>query len=355
MQITTLLAAGALALTIPGDGAPLELAIPYKAGLGLQMSVESEYTSETTAFTMTRDGEETDMTDRMGGPSVTTRTIVIADRYSEVEDGKPMAAMRFFETLGEASERSMRGEMVESERSTPLEGVTLALTIEDGDVTAEVEDGDSPDDDSLLEGLTMTLGLEGLLPLDEVEAGASWSVEGAGLMAALGYDVEAQLFPAPVREEGEGGPRGRGGPRGGAGGGPGEMMRGADWDLEATLGDEPKEVDGVSCLVIELKGDGTYELPERTFGGGGGPGGRALVLEPTPLLGGTANIEVEGTLLLNSETHMPISLSLEVGAHIEQLTERSSERGDMSMQSTVEGTLLYEASFEVLAAKDTDE
>lgn len=349
MQATTLIAALALSLTVPTDGTPLELRAFHKAGLGLELTVESEYTSELTSFKMTRDGEEIDMSERMGGPSSVAREVVIRDRYAAVEDGQPTATMREFVTLAESSERSMRGELVESERTAPLEGVTLSLALEDGEVTAEVEDGDAPDDDRLLEGLTMTLGLEGLLPGEEVEPGSSWSVDGSGLLAALGYNLEAQLFPMPERDPAGEGPRGRRGPRGG---GPGEMFRGASWDLEATLAEERVDAEGVECLDIELSGEGTYELPEREFGGPGRRGERALALDPVALFGGAANLSVEGQLLLNAETLVPVSLEVEVSVHTEELTERSSERGEMTIERTSEGTLTYSATIATLPAQE---
>ena len=359
MHPASLTALAALALFVPSNEDPQALVVPYETGLTLELDASFHYESEVVDFTLIRDGVEQDMSGRMGGPSSVTRKLLMSDHYTKVEEGRPLALERSFETLSHESKRMRGDEEMVTESSGPLESVTLGLTLEDGEVAVEVLKGSAPDDDALLEGFSMTLGLDGLLPEGKVEPGATWHLAGEALVRALGLDLEGQLFPPPPRSQApEGGGPGRrgGGMRGGGGNPVGAMIRDAEWDFEATLAEEHADVDGTDCLVIELEGDGEYELPERpAFGGGGGRGGDRFVPESSlalPPFGGGAGLELEGKLYLDSKTHLPVRFEVEMEVSIDEVVERSSERGDTTMHTATEGTLTYVANLRKVVADE---
>lgn len=350
MHPAPLTALAALALFVPSNEDPMSLAIPYETGLTLELSASFAYESEVVDFSLIRDGVEQDMGGMMGGPSSMTRTIQVTDHYTLVESGRPKTLERTFDALNHESKRMRRDEEMVTENTGPLEGVTLGLTLEDGEVEVEVLAGSEPDDDALLEGHSMNLGFDGLLPREKVELGATWAPESAALFRALCLDVDAQLFPPPARAEAPaGGGQGRrgGGMRGGGGNAIGKMILGAEWELEATLSEDHEDVEGTDCLVISFEGDGEYELPERAaFGGGGGRGGdqvEPLVSPLVPPFGGGADMEFEAKLFLDAKTHLPVRFELEMEVSIDEVVERSSERGDTVMRTSTEGTLTYAA------------
>ena len=205
----------------------LDLSTRYTEGLRLRLDAELTYESERTAFEMIRDGEPVDFGDRMmGGPSLLTRWTSSVYGVEAVEDGAPVDVRLGFERLEQETFAIRRDEEVVDTTNSPLEEVVLGLTLEDGEVVAEVLEGSEPDDEALLEGFSMDLGLDALLPEGPVEPGAEWDVEGAALVRALSFDLEAQLFPPSPRPElgAEGGGRGgRGGFRGMRGGGGGNL------------------------------------------------------------------------------------------------------------------------------------
>lgn len=340
------LALGALSAFVPQADEPLVLRTQYTPGLSLQTELTVSHASERTAFSMVRDGEEVDMSGRMGGPSTTARTGVILDTFIAVKDGAPTHVERTFETLGSNSARMRRDEEVVSDWSGPLEGVTLELLLEDGEVVVDVTDGSEPDDEALLEGHRLALGLDALLPAEGVALGDEWEIEGAALMRALGLDLDAVLFPPAPRPELEGGGGPGGGNRGGGfGGGAPAGFAGlfldADWDIEATLAAELEDLDGIACYVIEFEGTGEAEVEERGgFGGGGGP--RALApFEPlTTTLAGSGTLELEGKLYFAKDAARPLLLEVEATTVVESETTRESRNGgEIQTSSTTEGTL----------------
>lgn len=343
----------------------LDLSTRYTEGLRLRLDAELTYESERTAFEMIRDGEPVDFGDRMmGGPSLLTRWTSSVYGVEAVEDGAPVDVRLGFERLEQETFAIRRDEEVVDTTNSPLEEVVLGLTLEDGEVVAEVLEGSEPDDEALLEGFSMDLGLDALLPEGPVEPGAEWDVEGAALVRALSFDLEAQLFPPSPRPElgAEGGGRGgRGGfrgMRGGGGGNLGTLLRDGEWDLEATLGAEPEEAAGRSCWVITVTGDAEVELPERQFGGGGGRGGGgggALLPLPAPLTrANLGTVEVEALLYVSTELGHPVLLEVELTTVVESESEREGRDGStMQTSSTTEGTM--QLVVEVAEAAEDDE
>jgi hypothetical protein len=333
-----------LTFVSPQDEA-ISIATTYAEGLVFETNSVIDFTSERTAFSMTRDGEEIDMGDRMGGgPTTMTRTTTVTDEYVTTKDGKPTAVRRTFDALEGNSVRSMGGEEMANTTNGPLEGVTLELTLdEDGDVVTDVVDGEEPDDEALLEGHLLALGLDALLPPGEIEVDANWDFDGAVLMSVLGLDLDAQLFPPQAREErGEGG--GERGGRGNRGGGRGDqnlakLLVDAEWEGEAVLTDEVIDMDGLACRVIEFSAEGEAEIEDPPAREGGGNRGGALGLATPAVFGGTATLDIEGKLYVSIDEGRPVALEAESSANVETETTRSGGMGEIVINSTTETTL----------------
>jgi hypothetical protein len=343
------LAFGLLATLQPQQDEAVSLKTNYSEGLALQSDTTVAYESERIAFSMTRDGEEIDMSGRMGGPSTQLRTTSITDVYGSIKDGAPVSVTRTFDTLEGTSVRSMGDEEMENTANGPLEGISLELTLEDDEVTAEVVDGTEPEDETLLEGHSLALGLDALLPDGEVELGDGWDFDGAVLMSVLGFDVDAQLFPPVVVERPEGGERGGWG---------GRMSRpqpslaqlflDAEWEGEAELSDELIEIEGVACHVIEFNAEGEVDIPDPPAREGGGRrGGDAegysfSPLAPGALLGGTGILAIEGKLYFSVDLGRPVALEAESTTTVDTETTREGRMGEMVTSSTTESTMTIE-------------
>jgi hypothetical protein len=316
-----------------------------------ELVIESECTleMEMVAFEIVRDGEPMDMGDRGGSGSSETRSVVIRDTIQSVDkEGVPTAQLRAFESVELSSTMMMRDEEMEDEREGRLHEVTLSLTIEDDEVSCEVEDGVEPDEEEALEGHTLGLGMDAALPGEEVEEGDSWELENDAVRSVLGLDVERALFGGrPATAEGEEGGRGRGG-RGGRGmrgrssGGFSTLVQ-AEWEGEATLESAEAELDDVKCCIIALsfEASGEFEPPEREGGfGGRGRGGRSLELSNESLavlVGVTYEAEFEGKLWFSLEENRP--LQMEIEGDVSVISESVREWGESSieMYSETEG------------------
>ena len=340
----------------------ISVATTYVEGQVLETRSVIDFSSERTAFSMVRDGVEVDMGDRMGGgPTTLTRTTTVTDQILTAKDGKPTSVRRTFDSLEGTSVRSTRGEETVSTNNGPLEGVTLALTLdEDGEVLVDVVEGDEPEDEALLEGHKLALGLDALLPAGVIEVDSPWDFDGAVLMSVLGLDLDAQFFPPQAREERGGGEGGERGGRGNRGGGRGDqnlakLLLDAEWEGEATLTDEVVEVEGLSCRVIEFSAEGEAEIedpPAREPRGD--RGGDAVGMVPAVRFGGTGTLEIEGKLYVSLEEGRPVSLEAESTATAETETTRSGGGGEMVINSTTETTLTIAITV-VKGEADSDE
>jgi hypothetical protein len=315
-----------------------------------ELVIESECTLEMTqvAFEIVRDGEPMDMPDRGGSGSSETRTVVMRDTIQSVDkDGVPTSQLRAFESVEVSSLMSMGGEEMEDEREGRLHDVTLALSVEDDEITCEVEDGVEPEEEEALEGHTLGLGIDAALPEDEVEEGESWELENEAVREILGLDIEGALFGGrPASSEGEeGGRGGRGGRRGGRGRSSGgfSTLALAEWEGEATLESAEEDLDGVKCCVIALsfEASGEYEPPEREGGfGGRGRGGRSLDLnlEASTLLVSVAyEAELEGKLWFSLEENRPLQMEIEGEVSVINETVREWGESSIEMYSETEG------------------
>ena len=359
----SLLALAGLATLAPQPDEPLVLKTKYTAGLTLATRTEITHESEVTAMSMTRDGEEVDMSGRTGGPSTVTRTAHVIDAFKAAKEGQPTEVHRMFVTLSESSSRMRRDEEVVRDSNGPLEGVLLGLTIEDDELVVDVLDGSEPDDEDVLEGHVMKLGLDALLPQGEVALGDEWDFDGGALMAALGFDLDKQLFPqvAPEMPTGGGGPGGGGGGFGGERPAPtsfAQVFVDADWDGEAKLADELEDMDGLACYVIEFSAEGEAEVEDRGFGGFGGRGGRAL--EPlsaftVPMSLADATLKIEGKLYFSKEELRPVALEAEATTTTESDTTRESRNGgEIHSTSTTEGKLTISIHVEPAELYETE-
>lgn len=304
----------------------------------------------TTAFEMVRDGVPVDVPFGRGGGSELTRRVVAVDRVLEHADGKPTRVRRSFETV-EAEGAVLFGENeMALEQESPLDGVVLELSLEDGEVVAEVVEGEEPDAEASLEGHALTLALDALLPAADVALEESWELEAEAVLRGLGLDVESALFPPPSREEGERGGRGgpggrRGGPRGGGGGSATRLFAQGEWEAEATFAAEDEEYEGGVYALVELELESTGELPEPQFGGRGGGRGDDM-LRPAGaaerVLDSTFEIELKGRLLFSQEDRLPVLLEVEGTITTQRDIEREGrDGGTMEISTTQEGTFQH--------------
>jgi hypothetical protein len=320
----------AAALTFVGG---TRLSTQYTAEHSVKVTVEAEFSMETTHFEMTRDGEPVE---GFGGGSSTetTRKIVHVDKWVAAGDGKPTKVERTFEELENKSVMRFGDDERESSSDAPLAGVTLELTADaEGRVEAKVKEGKEPSQSEALEHHRLELALDGLLPDESKEAGAKWELDKDAVRRALLADVTPALFPPPEQTDdgGQGGRRGRG-MRGGSSG---RLFDTAEWTGKATYtGDE--EHDGVQCAVIELAIEAEGEMPDAPSRSR--RGGDAFGIESEATAGPKYEIKLEGKLYYSLADKRPIELTLEGTAKIETDEEREGrDGGSMHISSTQEG------------------
>jgi hypothetical protein len=329
-----------LLLTVPAAlvAAGVSLQTRYEAERVLRVEIETTLEMDTETR-MERDGQPVE--GRGGGGSSSSDTEfkeVHVDKLVEVEKGKPAKVERHFEELGGSRSFSFGEREGESEVETPIEGLTVRLTGEDGDVTAEVVDGTKPEDEKAFAFERLTLFVDGVLPGKDVEEGASWELSKEQVLSILRLDAHRGLFPPPPRDGGE---NGGGGRRGGSfGGGELRLLIEADWKGKATLADASAEVDGVQCAVIELEltASGELAMPERGPGGGGRRGGMPEAEPTTPALGNSYEIDLEGKLAFDLAAKRPVSLDVEGKvSNVTDMEREGREGGTIKMHSERKG------------------
>ncbi|MCB9914020.1 MAG: hypothetical protein H6828_02590 [Planctomycetes bacterium] len=334
-----------------------DLSTKYQKDQSLLVDVTSSFHMETTDFSMERDGEPVDSPFGGGGGHEESRHIVMKDTVHETKDGAPVHVTREFKTVAAKTVMSRGDEDMEMEAESPLHEVTLDLTLDDGEVVAEVVDGSEPDDDAVLKGHHLELALDALLPAEDVEPGGKWDIDGEALARALMLDQEGAFFPPPQREDdggagrgegrgGRGGMRGMRGMRGRRGGGLGGYLKEGTWDLEATLAEGTEEHDGVACLVVKIAGDGSGSMPEPEGGFGGGRGrrgggDRASSFALAPVFENSFDVEVEGTLYVDPSAGRPVHFELEAKLSTESTREMNRGESSMVIHNAQEGTYTY--------------
>lgn len=262
---------------------------------------------------MERDGQPVEGRGGMGGSSSDTEyKEVIVDQYVDADGAKPAKVKRHFEELGGTRSMSFGEEERSSDIESPIEGLVVMLSGDDGDVTAEVVDGKKPEDEKAFEKQRLALFIDGALPGKDVEEGASWDLTKEQVLSILHLDTQRGLYPPPPREGGEGGGEG-GRPRGGrmgGGGGDLQLLLGADWKGKAKLAEAEEEVGGVKCAVIELEFTASGELPMPEMRAGGRRE-RMFAPEFELALGNSYEIELEGKLAFDLAAKRPQSLTIE--------------------------------------------
>lgn len=321
--------------------ATADLSTDYRTDRILVVESTLEFQAEVTSFEVLLDGEPRE---GGGGGGEQTSTVTIstvhADHAVEAADGKASKVHREFRSL---SASNTRGGGEANDLSSPLEGVTLELVEEDGEVSVSVPGGEDLED-AQLEGHQMTLAMDALLPDGEVEDGDSWNLDGDMIAAAIGFQQQGVLFTRPEREgreRGERGGGGGGGRRGGGGGQAGSLaeFRHLDWEGTASLGGT-EDYEGTSCWMIELELEASGALPEQAGGGRRGRDRSASPAEPSYSLPveTTMEVEIKGRMLISTEDRRPVLLDLE--GTFERETERTMERGErtIEMSGSSEGT-----------------
>ena len=323
-------ASGAVALGLFGA-----LDTDYAKNRVFEVSVSQTASTEAVSMEITMNGEPIDRGGRGfgGGGRTSTFSLTTTDVVLAAEEGAPTRVQRTFDEVSGEVSFEMRGEAQEREMESAFEGLTMVLSAEGDEVEVEVTDGDAPEEERL-EGHSLTLSLDRLLPEDEVEVGDEWSIESDDLMAALGQRLQAKLIDRPERQEGGEGRGRRGGFRGPRGmSSPLMMLADGDWDITATLTDEAEEVDGVECVVITIEAEVEADIEMGQRGGrdrAAGQEGRGGSSETT------CSAEFEGRLLWSVDAQHPARLEFEGSIEISSERVRESERGVMEMSSVTE-------------------
>lgn len=344
-MIRLVLSAALLAVIADGQA----LTTQYSSQKAYRVEVASSFSMETVDFSMERDGEPFEG-GRGGGMSTEeTRRVVMLDTVIEAKDGAPTQVRRSFEEISATSFRIFGENERENERECPLNGVVLDLTLDDGEVVAEVVDGETPENEELLQGHQLALALDALLPEGEVEVDEAWELDEDAIVRTFGFDVEKALFPTPQAEpRGEGRGEGRGRRGGGmrfGGGGAARYFENGDWEAEATLEADTEEYEGVECHVIVIEAEASGELPERERGGrGGGRGGEERVSGfevASPLFENSFELELEGKLYFSVEGGHPLHLEVEGQLTTESVREMERRESFMVISTSQEGTFNY--------------
>jgi hypothetical protein len=114
----------------------------------------------------------------------------IRDEILAVADGRPERVRRTFELLHKAEVED--GE--ETEKTGPLEGLSLLLTLEDGEPAVELEAEDEDIEERYLEHHRLEHDTDLLLPDEPVEVGDSWAAPDELLRRFLDLADEPLLF-----------------------------------------------------------------------------------------------------------------------------------------------------------------
>jgi hypothetical protein len=331
---------GALAL--------VELRTDYTAERSVGYTSSMEMEMETTSMRMERDGQPVEMPGGGAGMGMAESSEVTwTDKVLEHKDGKPTKVRRTFGEFEGSTSMIFGGEEQTRERKGALDGVTVELSLdEEGNVAAEVKDGDAPGE--ALVGHHLTLALDEFLPEGEVAAGDSWELEKGTIQRGLGLDLSNILFQRPQDGGGgggggEGGGGGRRGPRGPRGSMAGSVLMQADLEGKATLAEETEDVDGVSYHVIKLEITASGTMEEQGMGGGGG---RGRAFEPTlpTLVETTYSVELEGKLLFDPKSKLPASLSIDGTLKVESRREGEFQGTSFKSESVQEGDIKFSAT-----------
>ena len=337
--------ASGLALTLPLTA---DLATDYESERILRIETVATLEMETVDFSMERNGEPVEASAGSDATSEESRKVVQFDQILASEEGRPTKVRRTFDFLEGTLSATFGERQMDRESDCPLEGVSVEFTLDEGDVAAEVVEGEA--DEELLQGHSLALALDALLPDDEVEEGDSWELESEAIARALGLDVAPLLFRRSEDDGGGGRGGGGGGRRRGRMGGGGALpsLTHVEWEGEASLSSTSVDRDGVACAAIELQIEGSGEIPEPEggFGRGRDRAPRSTYWPGSPRLRNenSISVEMEGTLYVALEFKRPLSLGLRGEVSTLREMERESDEFSMSMSSSREGSFEYEVT-----------
>jgi hypothetical protein len=310
-----------------GLGAGQTLSTDYSRDRSLSVSVVSKTDMETTANVQTVDGEPREGRGFGGGSMSSERSYSYADSVLTAKDGAPKKVKRVFgEVGGSMTMPSRDGGEQEVALESAFSGAVVVIDATGAETKVEVVEGKLEDEQ--LVGLVPTLALDRLVPAEEIEVGATFELEGADVLAAVGHELERNLFRRPAPPEGGGGEgrggRGQGGPMGGRMGGGFAVLESGEWDAKGKLTEETEEVDGVECAVVTYEIEVSGELPE--MGAGGRGRDRAFGLATAPLAN-TFEAEFKGRLLWSTKEARPVKFTLTGKIETVRDSERETERG----------------------------
>lgn len=321
-----------------------ELRTDYTASRTVRYEAYMELTSEMTR--MERDGQPMEMPGGAGA-SGQEREVAWTDKVLEHKDGKPVRVLRSFGDVKQTVTSSFGGEEQSREQKGSLDGVQVEFKRgDDGKIEAEVKEGDAPGE--ALEGHKLELLLDAFLPDGEVADGDEWTVEADAIRRGLGLDLSMALFPSqqePERGGGSGG-EGRRGPRGPRGGGASTLFAQAALEGKCKLKEGTEDVDGVAARVITITIEADGQLEEQSFGGSGR--GRAFGIPTASVVETNYEIKLEGKLLFDAKSKLPIALELEGTTKIDSNREFEGRDGTMmKIGSTQEGDVKFTATLSV--------
>jgi hypothetical protein len=319
-----------------------ELRTDYSASRSVRYESYMEQSSEMTR--MERDGQPVEIPGGAGS-SGQEREVVWTDKVLEHKDGKPVRVQRTFGEIKQTSTSNSGGEERSREQKGSLDAVQLELKRgEDGKVEVEVKEGDAPGE--ALEGHKLELLLDAFLPEGEVADGDEWSIDAAAIRRGLGLDLVAALFPPQTEPEGGSGGESRRG-RSPRGGGSSMLFAQAELEGKCKLKEGTEEVDGVACRVITITIEADGQLEEPSFGGGSGRG-RALGMPTVAVVETNYEIKLEGKLLFDAKSKLPVALELEGTTKVDSNREFEGRDGVMmKFGSTQEGQVKFTASVSV--------
>jgi hypothetical protein len=320
------------------------IATKYSTDRALRFEMES--TMKMSATSAEVNDEPVDMS-KGGASSETTYEETHVDHALAVADGKPTKLRRTFEKVGGTTSMTRGEESNDHDLESSFQGVTLELVDKDGEVECEVVDGKAPNGDKALEGHRLETFLDGLLPKKAVDVDDTYDLDKDSIRRALRLDVRKAMYARPD-SDGEGGDNGGGRRRGrGPGGMGGGLTDDEEWKGTAKLVSADKEVDGVSCSVIEIKveAQGTRDMPQRQRRG------QAFGLYAMAENTMSYDEVLEGKLVFSNKDKRPVSLKLEGTLHIETNVEFTRNDQTSKMHAVQDGKIDYKVDVSEEAPK----
>jgi hypothetical protein len=315
------------------------IATKYTTDRALRIEMESSMKMTTTSREVEVDGEPQEMP-AGGMSSETTYEEIDVDHPLAVADGKPTKLRRTFEKIGGTTSTTRGDQSNDRDLESSFKGVTLELVEKDGEVEAEVVDGKKLDGEKPLEGHRLETYIDGLLPKKAVEVDDTYDLDKEDIRRALRLDLRKTLYARPSSDS-EGGDSGGGRRRGGrgmGGGMGGGMADDADWKGTAKLVSADKEIDGVSCSVIEIK---VEARGEREMTQPQGRRGQAFGMESTAANTMSYDETLEGKLVFSNKDKRPVSLKLQGTLHIESRMEFTRNESTTKSHSVQDGKIDY--------------